>query len=332
MMRRGKSIVRGTTDHFRIDDMTPTPEARWVRLRTELCAWLKYPKNAVATLRAEREIFQPLMLAELAELVDDPDRLVEDADFFVHIHLLALLAEWRERAAWPLLLRLFWHLDRERYRDIYDVEGNEYLTPLVITLMPDGTAPLDEVQALLEAPEVSRWLRAELAEVLWGRVEKGILPREEVIPRLRQVLGRERAFQLAGNIEARDDLLTTVLLTSLAKLGDAESIPLVQPLFDGQLIDPWFWGDTVEDFAVYMRGEKTWVEKYPLDWVDDAAVFVKSHFFQPRTPSPKKSKKSKKFAPSETESETIVRDGPKIGRNDPCPCGSGKKYKKCCGA
>jgi preprotein translocase subunit SecA len=27
----------------------------------------------------------------------------------------------------------------------------------------------------------------------------------------------------------------------------------------------------------------------------------------------------------------IVNEGPKIGRNDPCPCGSGKKYKKCCG-
>ncbi len=27
----------------------------------------------------------------------------------------------------------------------------------------------------------------------------------------------------------------------------------------------------------------------------------------------------------------ITRDAPKIGRNDPCPCGSGKKYKKCCG-
>jgi SEC-C motif-containing protein len=26
-----------------------------------------------------------------------------------------------------------------------------------------------------------------------------------------------------------------------------------------------------------------------------------------------------------------VREEPKIGRNDPCPCGSGKKYKKCCG-
>ena len=29
--------------------------------------------------------------------------------------------------------------------------------------------------------------------------------------------------------------------------------------------------------------------------------------------------------------ETIVREGPKIGRNAPCFCGSGKKYKKCCG-
>ena len=30
--------------------------------------------------------------------------------------------------------------------------------------------------------------------------------------------------------------------------------------------------------------------------------------------------------------QTIKRDSEKVGRNDPCPCGSGKKYKKCCGA
>lgn len=29
--------------------------------------------------------------------------------------------------------------------------------------------------------------------------------------------------------------------------------------------------------------------------------------------------------------ETFRREAPKVGRNDPCPCGSGKKYKKCCG-
>ena len=29
--------------------------------------------------------------------------------------------------------------------------------------------------------------------------------------------------------------------------------------------------------------------------------------------------------------KTIVNKAPKVGRNDPCPCGSGRKYKKCCG-
>ncbi len=33
----------------------------------------------------------------------------------------------------------------------------------------------------------------------------------------------------------------------------------------------------------------------------------------------------------ERKQETVRRDHPKIGRNDPCPCGSGKKYKNCCG-
>jgi SEC-C motif domain protein len=37
------------------------------------------------------------------------------------------------------------------------------------------------------------------------------------------------------------------------------------------------------------------------------------------------------YAEGEVIPETVVREGPKVGRNDPCPCGSGKKYKKCCG-
>lgn len=34
---------------------------------------------------------------------------------------------------------------------------------------------------------------------------------------------------------------------------------------------------------------------------------------------------------STEKAKPIVNDGPKVGRNDPCPCGSGKKYKNCCG-
>lgn len=33
----------------------------------------------------------------------------------------------------------------------------------------------------------------------------------------------------------------------------------------------------------------------------------------------------------EVRPQPIVRETPKVGRNEPCPCGSGKKHKKCCG-
>ncbi len=39
----------------------------------------------------------------------------------------------------------------------------------------------------------------------------------------------------------------------------------------------------------------------------------------------------KRFIMEQKRSRTVVKSE-KIGRNDPCPCGSGKKYKKCCGA
>ena len=37
-------------------------------------------------------------------------------------------------------------------------------------------------------------------------------------------------------------------------------------------------------------------------------------------------------SPDEVKRRPVQRQVPKVGRNDPCPCGSGKKYKKCCGA
>ena len=39
-----------------------------------------------------------------------------------------------------------------------------------------------------------------------------------------------------------------------------------------------------------------------------------------------------RFWLAKRNTQTMRREGPKIRRNDPCPCGSGKKYKQCCGA
>ena len=43
------------------------------------------------------------------------------------------------------------------------------------------------------------------------------------------------------------------------------------------------------------------------------------------------SQEKRKEIEKEYKESKIVRNENKVGRNDPCPCGSGKKYKKCCG-
>ncbi len=53
-------------------------------------------------------------------------------------------------------------------------------------------------------------------------------------------------------------------------------------------------------------------------------------------PPPKATHESSKleaeeeFSPSKPHQQPTIHRGEKVGRNDPCPCGSGKKYKKCC--
>jgi yecA family protein len=46
---------------------------------------------------------------------------------------------------------------------------------------------------------------------------------------------------------------------------------------------------------------------------------------------PARMQKAQDMRPHHDYNNTIRRDERKIGRNEPCPCGSGKKYKKCCG-
>ena len=60
---------------------------------------------------------------------------------------------------------------------------------------------------------------------------------------------------------------------------------------------------------------------------EDISAFLNAQASQTMTPPPQFSHP----APPEGEKQRPTRVAPKVGRNDPCPCGSGKKYKKCCG-
>ena len=78
-----------------------------------------------------------------------------------------------------------------------------------------------------------------------------------------------------------------------------------------------YHAEPVEDYQRRRRGVATTLS-HP-----EAAGLAKSHEQQERAAS------TPVGAP--TKPSTVRRMQPKVGRNDPCPCGSGKKYKKCCG-
>jgi len=79
-----------------------------------------------------------------------------------------------------------------------------------------------------------------------------------------------------------------------------------------------YHAEPVEDMQLRRRGVSTTLS-HP-----DAEGLAASHAEQERAAN------TPVAAP--TKPSTVRRVQPKVGRNDPCPCGSGKKYKRCCGA
>ena len=58
---------------------------------------------------------------------------------------------------------------------------------------------------------------------------------------------------------------------------------------------------------------------------------LKARGIDPFAKSAEKPKPPSRSQPLPEAVEPVRLDQPKVGRNDPCPCGSGKKFKKCCG-
>jgi preprotein translocase subunit SecA len=69
--------------------------------------------------------------------------------------------------------------------------------------------------------------------------------------------------------------------------------------------------------------EREMIEKGVADKSDDADE-------ADQAAAPRRSGKARTAGDGATTAP-VKRDRPKVGRNDPCPCGSGKKYKKCHG-
>lgn len=141
-----------------------------------------------------------------------------------------------------------------------------------------------------------------------------------------------------------DTNLFTSAVADLIDLQGHELLPLIQPAFDTELYDPGMAGHWKDYLAEFRRPAPTWAKRDPFprltDWYAKAYAIIQSNEESDRIREEQYlEKQAEREAKTAKALEKFVQKNPqhftstlpKVGRNDPCPCGSGKKYKKCCG-
>jgi preprotein translocase subunit SecA len=173
----------------------------------------------------------------------------------------------------------------------------------------------------IEGEEAERLGRAELQRRLLEAVD------ERHRPEMRRM---ERAILLQITDSAWKDHLLSMdhLRSSIGLMGYAQVDPKVEYKREGMKLFESMWdsiGERVSDLIFKME---------QLDegfvggtWVETAATHAQAETASDIAREQEAAINSSK---GEVSIETIRNRGPRVKRNDPCPCGSGKKYKNCC--
>lgn len=194
--------------------------------------------------------------------------------------------------------------------------------------------------------ELCEWLNAELGQhltveelsdwdvlLLKNRVESII--EGQFNPEMRNV---ERSLIL-GILDAswKEHLLVMDhLKSSVGFRGYAQVDPKVEYKREGMRIFDAMWDGVFERVTDYVyRIEKLDENFISSTWAaansPNAASRPQHQAVSEEVQRTQQQQESAIEASKEKKVETYRKKGPKIGRNDPCPCGSGKKYKVCCG-
>lgn len=124
----------------------------------------------------------------------------------------------------------------------------------------------------------------------------------------------ERLVYCLQNTFAQDQGLKGLIVVELIALRAVEAMPAIRAAFASEQVDWSVCGD-LEDVELGM-GLRTERDTPRPNYQQMLAEAEDDGFEEDDD--------------SESLVEQVIRTEPKIGRNDPCPCGSGKKYKKCC--
>ncbi len=213
----------------------------------------------------------------------------------------------------------------------FTAEDLDQLEHLLATVAPEDAMSVDEIHGFLTAlvctPELL--LPSEWLHFVWGGDEPEFATTEQA----NEVI--DLIMRFANHVVERlveDDLDPLFLALEFPDgkvrlypfgwcIGFLEGTRLLPECWQGDELGEMLW--PIEELADAI-GDHSDIDAWPDDEAlieeraEQVVLAVSSIYRHQRTPV--------------RPPHSVRRTGPKVGRNAPCPCGSGKKYKKCCGA
>lgn len=249
--------------------------------------------------------------------IDDKELYQADDEnkFYATIHAGCALFQLDALAATPILISQFYK------SDVYD---DDWIDVYMMLIASVGAETLPFIYSA-----ISHYLEQKQEHAACQLVEAvGKIAKQENSQIQATIIPRAEAW--LANYQLQPEFFNSMVMGILISCKAVDSIALIRQAFEADKIDVSYIGD-IEDVEIEL-GLRTqrdtpkpnyfW-QSMPKDLDEESKEDFLSRidmFLQPAKTHPMDSNYQLPIKRAET----------KIGRNDPCPCGSGKKYKKCC--
>jgi hypothetical protein len=299
----------------------------------------KFPRDALREAVENREKITPELLRILRDATETVEQIRDDPRYMAHIYAIFLLAQFRETQAYPLVAKFF-SLPGEAVVEAAG-EGVTDLLDCILASICGGDS--SRIERLIENPETNESVRSASVRAMLVLVAAGAKTRDEVLAYYKSLftekLDRSPSYvwgalvrcaaclypdELYDEIsKAFEDYLVSALFSTKDDVDQVlerdrsrvlESLPSSEPVLIEDVIEEMEW------WTCFEQNRKKWA---------------------PRARKQKRRSAESLFFGAIFAADTIVKGAAsrdlqggrrvkKVGRNDPCPCRSGKKYKKCC--
>ena len=270
----------------------------------------KFPLKALQAAVNQQEEITPHLLAILQDCIDNTQQYLDSQNLMWHTYAVFLLAQFREQAAYPLIVKLL----RKNGEIPFELFGDAVTEDMDAILAAVCHGDLTLIKQLIEDETVNEYVRTNALDALLVLYAEDDLDRYSIIEYLNtlfQKITRKKHYIWCG------------LVSTSIGIGATGLMNVIQAAFDEELL---------EEGVIDLDDVKNSLQQYDGDENDDEDELKVKLLKYHRCYYPKDIIEDiQKWACFNTSVQAVQpTKKEKTGRNAPCPCGSGKKFKKCC--